>query len=674
MGNSHQEKFKWIFSPNFGGLIEGLSGKENYFTKSDNLGRESSQNSINAVSSEDEKVVVKYQLKNLDSSYFPGREDYINRIKSAKKLYEDRYDKLTGDEPKRLSAAIKTLEQDTIKTLVISDFHTKGLWGKEKDFNSPYCRFMRSDGISSEQGSNAGSYGLGKNALLRYSQVKAITLFSQHFNDDGVEGINTLFTGRSNLGVHIDENNDETRSTGFMAKKITENYEWEAFRNENTKQFTYPIKREKFGTDIYIWGFQDTSESWEVSLAMGLIQGFFQAIIENKIEFEIYDEDKLYLKINSENITECFEFIKEESSNKNFNKESQNTFQRIGGYIKCSDLKNEFLKEYTEYIEGLGRINIRIYADDNDESLQNHYCIMRKPLMTIQEKPFRKMGSPYQAICKLLDPQGNHVFMHLEDPTHKELDEAHVRKKGFEKKYGNLLKVVEKKIRDKIKMIDGKSSKNKGISGLNKYFNGKPINSPSPSAAGNTEKDKDIHEPILNFRSRLKKRQEALDISKSKERKKSVTLSRRPSSKGKKGGKKGTHNFDKKTLIKNGEFRHGAGEGSGNAKLDDHGKKETIIDAENLYIMRTRKEDNDKIYKFKVIALRKAEGTLRFGYTNREDGQTFLPINGAKLLNCSLEKYDANKTDFKDLNLSEGQSFEFELELPTSSNIVIGTY
>ena len=83
---------------------------------------------------------------------------------------------------------------------------------------------------------------------------------------------------------------------------------------------------------------------------------------------------------------------------------------------------------------------------------------------------------------------------------------------------------------------------------------------------------------------------------------------------------------------------------------------------------------NDKIYKFKVIALRKAEGTLRFGYTNREDGQTFLPINGAKLLNCSLEKYDANKTDFKDLNLSEGQSFEFELELPTSSNIVIGTY
>ena len=69
------------------------------------------------------------------------------------------------------------------------------------------------------------------------------------------------------------------------------------------------------------------------------------------------------------------------------------------------------------------------------------------------------MGSPYQAICKLLDPQGNHVFMHLEDPTHKELDEAHVRKKGFEKKYGNLLKVVEKKIRDKIKMIDGKSSK-----------------------------------------------------------------------------------------------------------------------------------------------------------------------------------------------------------------------
>ena len=135
-------------------------------------------------------------------------------------------------------------------------FIQKGYVGKEKDFNSPYCRFMRSDGISSEQGSNAGSYGLGKNALLRYSQVKAITLFSQHFNDDGVEGINTLFTGRSNLGVHIDENNDETRSTGFMAKKITENYEWEAFRNENTKQFTYPIKRRNLALISIFGGFK----------------------------------------------------------------------------------------------------------------------------------------------------------------------------------------------------------------------------------------------------------------------------------------------------------------------------------------------------------------------------------------------------------------------------------
>ena len=46
---------------------------------------------------------------------------------------------------------------------------------------------------------------------------------------------------------------------------------------------------------------------------MGLMHAFFQAIIEDKIEFEILIEDKIYLKINKESIDNSFEYIKKEA-------------------------------------------------------------------------------------------------------------------------------------------------------------------------------------------------------------------------------------------------------------------------------------------------------------------------------------------------------------------------
>ena len=88
------DQFNWNFPPNTFGADEGQSGTETIFSDEDNLGRESSQNSINNPIKEDEKVLVKYQFKNLNSDLFPKKNDYLKRIQSAKKFLDDESQKL----------------------------------------------------------------------------------------------------------------------------------------------------------------------------------------------------------------------------------------------------------------------------------------------------------------------------------------------------------------------------------------------------------------------------------------------------------------------------------------------------------------------------------------------------------------------------------------------------
>ena len=674
MDKSNNDHFRWIFPPSTFGADEGQSGSETIFSDEDNLGRESSQNSINNPIQEDEKVLVKYQFKNINADLFPNRNEYLERIRSAKKFLKNIKD-LTGDELDRLSEAERIITQEKIPTLVISDFNTTGLYGLENDENSPYYRFMKSEGISALHGNVAGSYGLGKDALLNYSLLRAITVYSQHTNKTNRELDGILYTGRSILGTHYEpyNNNQKTRRTGYFGKITSDSQGWESCRGENINKFNIPINRSSNGTDIYIWGFHDRSQNWEINLAMGLMHAFFQAIIEDKIEFEILKEDKTFLKINKESIDSNFDYIKNKAEQINLKNELFQKFNRVSGYLKCSKENSKNLINKNLYVDGLGRINIKVYTNPDDSSLKNHYCIMRLPLMTIQEFKFKPMGTPYQAICKITDPKGNIVFMNLEDATHKKLSSNYVRKKGKEKQYGDLLNQVQKKIKDAIKLIDGKVTKYRTISGLEEYLSKDKTETKEKKIHDNDNNLINEDEEIIKLSGRLIKDKKPIEPEEKTKRKRSVTLSRKPSGKGKKGGKKGTHRGDQKITRKT-QGGYGAGEDFGNAEITKEGDKETFIDFENLHIVRTRKFDNNKIYKFKVTALNEAEGTLRIGYSTREDARSFLPINGAKLLSCSKEDLDIDNLNFKKLKLEKGDNFEFEIELPSISNLAIGAY
>ena len=80
----------WFFPPLNGGEFQGFSDSStDNFKTTDNLGRESAQNCINATNSSEATVKVTYKLETIDSKYFPGRDDYLYRLNSAKKYFEN---------------------------------------------------------------------------------------------------------------------------------------------------------------------------------------------------------------------------------------------------------------------------------------------------------------------------------------------------------------------------------------------------------------------------------------------------------------------------------------------------------------------------------------------------------------------------------------------------------
>ena len=129
---------KWFFPPLNGGEFQGFSDSStDNFKTTDNLGRESAQNSIGALRDGCKTVSMKYTLKTVDTNLFPGRENYLKRLNAARNFYSSS-DKWPGDELRKIHKAIETKKKDKIRVLVISDFNTTGLYGEEDSEIDPY--------------------------------------------------------------------------------------------------------------------------------------------------------------------------------------------------------------------------------------------------------------------------------------------------------------------------------------------------------------------------------------------------------------------------------------------------------------------------------------------------------------------------------------------------------
>ncbi len=672
----------WHFDRLGRGKEKGLNNVSDLFKETDNLGLETAQNCRNSCAKDQEgndlEVVVEYRLNNIPTSKFPGKNNYISRLEKAIEFFQTKQNstnttKSNGKEIEELMKAKELLQQENIPVLVIRDFNTQGLKGKEDEELSPYYRLIKSAGISADQGSNAGSYGHGQNALIAKSRIKAFTVLSQFEDKD--KKINRVFAGNSVLCTHFDpKENFKTQDTGFIGTLI-DNETWKSYRDEDINNLDLPIQRDSNGTDIYIWGFNYDPKKWDLFLAMGLMKGFFEAIRDKKISFKIINDqtEELLHNINHENLDNYFKLL-ESNVKSRIDKRSWNLdMQSINGFLKCSCdeklLPQSAKREKCEIeINEIGKINLIIYQDKKDYTLTKNWCIMRQPLMKI--KNFKKsLGIPFNAICKVTSREGNEVIKSLEDPTHLKLKKAFCNDEDKDRNWKIYLEIVNK-VKEKIDLLEPRSDESEDIPGLSNLIPDGPLDNfdESFSTAAKGIQNKNNEEGI--YPSIDVEKHEGI-ITNSRNLSKSRTKTRVIVSEGTTSGTEGVRTNKPVKPSPTPNPGPGPGDDTGKYKVDPEGKKQALINNEDIKIRVIRNPQLPNSFLLRIIALKDVKGDINLGMVVNNDNACIpLPIVEKKEKNKKL-KWEKNK--IKNFEMSKSDYYDCEIALPESAEFAIST-
>ena len=305
---------KWRFPILDGGSEQGFNnggiatfkGSDLY----DNLAREICQNSLDAKRESETKVKVEFQIKSFERQKYNALQDLSEIFNSCGIYWKDKKDvRLDAF----LQEANKTLSQESIDCLVISDYNTTGLTGAKSDIQqkSVWRALTHSDGVTNKSDTSAGSYGIGKNAPFACSKLR--TVFYNTYAEDNVKA----FQGVSRLVTHKDENGEFTQGVGFY-QKVNGKQRSPLFE-EDVCEFRDLFNRTEYGTDVIIIGLNKVS-SWEDNIEKAIINNFFVSIYHELLEVKVgtrlinketlLSRIKYYLDINPDDdkLKETFSF------------------------------------------------------------------------------------------------------------------------------------------------------------------------------------------------------------------------------------------------------------------------------------------------------------------------------------------------------------------------------
>lgn len=210
---------RWIFdpAPPSGKRTGGSAAEYGFEGKIDALVRESVQNSMDARKSPSEPTRMVFRLVELTGSYYEGFLDGMS--------WPTIEDNLGAVPDQRGGAPIKQAIQEmedgaSIRCLVIEDYGTKGLEGREQRINdedkNSYCALVRDELYSDKDDEGAGgSFGLGKSLLWAYSGVKTVLFASvPAAPPEGKSGMR--FIGRTSLPYHETDSDQKCSGDGWF--------------------------------------------------------------------------------------------------------------------------------------------------------------------------------------------------------------------------------------------------------------------------------------------------------------------------------------------------------------------------------------------------------------------------------------------------------------------------
>ena len=345
------------------------------------LAREPIQNSLDAKREElVEPVIVKFETIKISEDKFPGKSNLIKILELCKK------ESIGNEETiKEYDKAIKTLKAEEIVFLKISDFNTTGLSGSDQLRKTNWHRLIKTVGDSNKASTSGGSFGIGKHAPFACSDLR--TVFYSTLDTEG----KAAFQGVAKLITHTDEEGRPRQGTGFFGEV----------------EYLQPIKelekinsifhRDKIGTDVFIAGFND-NEEWENEIIKSIIESFFVAIHESKLEVVVGGK---HLKADNIDVF-IDDYIKEDAdydADRYFN-------SLISSESKVFSEKN---------FEGLGEIRLHLLSGND---LHKKIAMVRDTGMLIRAKQNYSTPIKYAGVLLVKGKEFNKLLKKIENPSH----------------------------------------------------------------------------------------------------------------------------------------------------------------------------------------------------------------------------------------------------------------
>lgn len=362
------------------------------------LARETAQNSLDERYDDSKPVEIEFKLFNVPTEEIPDLERY-------KQMYKDGLAYWENDNQVNAKVffeeALKVLSKDKVKVLRISDFNTNGVLGsKSHEIQSasditPWHNLLKSEGSSSKGGTQAGSFGIGKNATFANSILRSV-IYSTYDKEKikGNEGVAKLATVVKD-GV--------TYSSKCFYGEIMNN---KSKAIDGLFNLDNSFQRDEYGTDIFILGFED-DKNWEIRMMNSILSDFIIPINNNDLEVNLNGE-----KINKYTVGELFNKYIDYCTN-NKMKAIFNEFQSSKNYY--SVLISDESKEFAKVFDSLGTATLKVLYNPEFE---------RKVLRTRQTgmKLFDRGGISstigFSGIVKLEGEKLNKLFREMENPAH----------------------------------------------------------------------------------------------------------------------------------------------------------------------------------------------------------------------------------------------------------------
>ena len=410
-------KMNLKFPPLSGGVSQGLNDAGIETFEGDYahyVVRECTQNSLDAAASHVAPVRVEITLHEVAPADLPFIPDLRESLEQCEVYWRDH------QKPRDFfRRAGNYASAANLYLLKISDSGTTGVPGSDEDKNQPWFGLVRSRGVSIKaEEDSGGAFGIGKDAPLAASAVRTV-LYSSRTTKGEV-----AFQGICRLATHKNAGG-ETQGTGFIG-----NFDAAAgiFRAIRTPSEIPPkFRREVPGLDVWVVGFRNITDDWEIPFVAAALRNFWPAIHFQHLTLRIGQYE-----INHHTLPVLMNELR-----------SQEAVAESFPYYQA--VTAEGFRTVGDDLPVVG--NCRLYVFIGGHQLPRRVCMTRKTGMVIYFHPVREIRVPFSALFCCEDSRGNRLLKTLEPPSHDKWDSDRAETRPQK----DALKTIKNWIRDSLR-------------------------------------------------------------------------------------------------------------------------------------------------------------------------------------------------------------------------------